>query len=298
MPKISRILCPVDLSDASRRAFEYAMALARLNEAEVRVVQVVDMGAWSGLRTESMFEVTDAIRAKLEEELGWWAARGVEGPAGVVTDLVEGPVVPTILEIARESAADLIVLGSHGKGGFERLTLGSVTEKVLRKSACPVLVVSAGTAEPARVAPMRRVVCATDFSEPAALAVEYARDFAAAARAPLSLVTVIDWPFGESAGDDPVSRLRQNLQQEAADRLNVLARRGASEPPCELVVREGKPGREIVAFAKECGADLVVVGVSGRGAVDLAVLGSTAHQVLRESPCAVLAVPGATTPEA
>jgi nucleotide-binding universal stress UspA family protein len=234
------------------------------------------------------------MRTKLEEELGWWAARGLaDGEAGVVTELREGPVVSTLLEAAQQAGSDLIVMGSHGKGGFERLALGSVTEKVLRRASCPVLVIPATEGTGVRVAPLRRVVCATDFSTPAARAVDFARTFADAAHAPLSLLSVVEWPFGETAGGDPVSQLRRSLHQEATEQLNTLARRGGGNPPAEIVVREGKPAREILAFAAEVQADLVVLGVSGRGAVDLAVLGSTAHQVLREASCPVLAVPAA-----
>lgn len=295
MPNIERILCPVDLSDASRRAFDYALALAQVHEAELRAIQVVDLTAWTGARAETMFEVTEAMRTALEEELGWWTARALNGRTGVVTDLREGPVVASIVEAAVDASADLIVMGSHGKSGFERLALGSVTEKVLRKAPCPVLVVPAAADADVRVAPARRVVCATDFSSPAARAVEYARLFARAARAPLSLVSVVDWPFGETTGSDPVTRLRQNLEQEATETLNRLAGEGSDDTPCEIVVRRGKPAREIVAVASESRADLIVIGVSGRGAVDLAVLGSTAHQVLREAPCPVLTVPAAAS---
>lgn len=294
MPTVTRILCPVDLSEASRRAFNHAIELARLHEAELSVVQVIDAGAWSRL-AEPAFEVTDAMRSKLEDELGWWAARGLTGETGVVTLVREGPVVPTILAAASDIGADLIVIGSHGRGGFERLTIGSVTEKVLRKAACPVLVVPAADAAPVRVAPLRRVVCATDFSRSAARAVDCARVFADTAQAPLSLLTVVDWPFGETTGGDPVSQLRRSLHQEAAAQLDVLARRGVDEPPAEIVVREGKPGREILAFATEARAELIVLGVSGRGAVDLAVLGSTAHHVLRGALCPVLTVPAQPT---
>lgn len=251
------------------------------------------MGAWTGARVEAMFQVTDTMRTTLEEELSWWAARDMDSSAAV-TELREGPVVPSILEAARDSNADLIVMGSHGKGGFERLALGSVTEKVLRKAPCPVLVVPAGEGTETRGLPLRRVLCATDFSAPSGRAVDYARQFADASRAPLSLLTVIDWPFGETSGDDPVSTLRGNLEQEAAASLEKLARRGADEPPAEIIVKHGRPGREIVKAARESQADLIVLGISGRGAVDLALLGSTAHHVLRDAPCPVLAVPAAS----
>lgn len=295
MPSIERILCPVDLSDASRRAFDYALTLAQVHEAELWAIQVVDLAAWTGARAGALFEVTEAMRTALEEELGWWTARAMKGQTGVVIKLIEGPVVPSIVEAAGRADTDLIVMGSHGRTGFERLALGSVTEKVLRKAACPVLVVPAAAEAHVRVAPARRVVCATDFSSPATRAVAYARLFARAARAPLSLMSVVEWPFGETTGTDPVTQLRQSLEREATDTLNRLAAEGDDETPCEIVVRRGKPGREIVTYAADSQADLIVVGISGRGAVDLAVLGSTAHQVLRDAPCPVLAVPAASS---
>jgi nucleotide-binding universal stress UspA family protein len=73
-----------------------------------------------------------------------------------------------------------------------------------------------------RTGPLGRIVCATDFSEASRHAVEYAKDFAAAGTSPLTLMTVIDWPFGDSSGPDPVTRLRESLEQEATDSLATL----------------------------------------------------------------------------
>ena len=297
MPTLENILCPVDLSDASRRSLDYGLALARRHDAAVRVVQVIDSGAWTGARSEALFELSEEARASLVEKLDWWVARAIDGQVAPEVRLLEGPAVSGILEEAKAMSADLIVMGTHGKGGFERLALGSTTEKVLRKASCPVLVVPAGDGQAGRAGAIHRVVCATDFSAPSARALDYARLLAGPVRAPLSLLTVIDWPFGESSGNDPVTRLRESLEQQAADELNALATHGDG-PPAEIVVRRGKPAREILAFARECPADLIVMGVSGRGAVDLALLGSTAHQVVREAVCPVLTVPAGPDTEA
>jgi nucleotide-binding universal stress UspA family protein len=291
MPSVKHILCPVDLSDASRRALDYALALARHHDAEVRVLQMVDLHGWAGAGVEGLDALTGATRTSVEEQLGWWVARGAGGGAGASTELREGPIVPGILAAAHESRADLIVMSTHGRSGFERLTIGSVTEKVLRKASCPVLVVPSREDAVVRTGQLTRVICATDFSEPSVQAVAWARLFVGDAPHALSLVTVIEWPFGDTHGPDPVTQLRHNLEQEAADSLRRLAVEQGNLSSAEIVVRHGKAGRELLRYAREAHAELIVMGVSGRGAIDRALLGSTAHQVLRDAPCPVLTVP-------
>lgn len=78
-----------------------------------------------------------------------------------------------IVAVARASAAGLVVMGTHGRGGFERLLLGSVAEKVLQKVHCPLLIVPPHVAEPsARI--FTQVLCPIDFSKSSDLALEYA----------------------------------------------------------------------------------------------------------------------------
>jgi nucleotide-binding universal stress UspA family protein len=291
MPTVKRILCPVDLSDASRRALDYALALGRHHEADVRVLQVVDLHGWVGASVEGLDALTGQTRASIEEQLGWWVARSVDA-AGASTEVREGPAVPGILAAARETGIDLIVMGTHGRSGFERLALGSVAEKVLRKAACPVLVVPTRQDAIVRTGPLSRVVCATDFSEPSLRALAWARMFAGEAAHVLSLINVIDWPFGDTHGSDPVTQLRHNLEQEATEALRrIAAEHGTSS--AELVVRHGKAGHELLRYAREAHAEMIVMGVSGRGAIDRALLGSTAQRVLRDASCPVLAVPAA-----
>lgn len=291
MPTVERILCPVDLSDESRRALGHALALGSQYGALVRVVQVVDLRGWGSPSLEAL---TSEAQKTIAEQLEWWVARGVAGAATAITDVREGPVVPGILAAADEMQADLIVMSTHGRSGFERFSLGSVTEKLVRKATCPVLVVPSREDALVRVGPLGRIVCATDFSEPSLKALGYARFFSGDGRTPVSLLTVIDWPFGETHGTDPITRLRQNLEEEAADSARrIAAEAGAAS--AEVVVRKGKAGREILQYARDVHAELIVMGVSGRGAIDRALLGSTAHHVLRDAPCPVLVVPASAT---
>ena len=288
MHAISRILCPVDLSDPSRRALRQALALARQYQATVRVVQVVDTALPPDAAGGPLLQITPEIRTTLEEGLHWFVAPVLDPELTVTVQLREGPVVSAILAEAALMRADLIVVGTHGRSGFERLALGSVAEKLLRRADCPVLCVPHGEGASAPVA-IRRVLCPTDFSAASVAAADYARFVALTSGASLSLVTVVEWPFGETTGRDAVADLRRSIEADAESHLHALASGGG--PPAETFVLRGKPWREITAFARTHKTGLIVMGLSGRGAIDLALLGSTTHHVVREAPCPVLTVP-------
>ena len=92
--------------------------------------------------------------------------------------------------------ADLLVLGTHGRSGFQRLFLGSVTEKVIRKACCPTLVVPPRAPDVAPTAPVqfRRILCPVDFSESSLRAFAHAVNMAEEADAHLTLLHVIETP--------------------------------------------------------------------------------------------------------
>ena len=284
---ISRILCPVDLSDPSKSALRLAFALARQHHATVRVVQVFDPGFVPDGTETVLAEVTPATRAALDEALNWFVAPIMDPGVTASVHLREGPAVPAILAEASLIRADLIVVGRHGRGGFQRLALGSVAEKVLRMAGCPVLCVPHDDRHAVPLV-IRRVLCPTDFSPAARAATEYARFLAMAAGAALMLVSVVEWPLGETTAPDAVTTLRRSIEAEAEEQLQAAAAAGGL--PTETFVLRGKPWREITAFARSQRVELIVMGTSGRGAFDLTLLGSTTHHVVRDAPCPVLAV--------
>ena len=284
---ITTVLCPVDRSDPSRRALEYAIEIARHFKARLSVLEVIDAalpvfavdpGAALALRTKTL----EALAAFLAEA----------GPQDVSTGVsVEtGDVIPEILARANDMSADLVVIGTHGRSGFERLALGSIAERVIRRSSRPVL-----TVPPAAAVLSGRgfhtILCATDFSAPSTRAFELAVDLGTSWGARILLAHVIEWPFGRTEGQDPVSELRRSLESTARDELGRLAGRAdRSGAQIEMVLAAGSPRREIVALARDHAVDLVVLGVSGRGAVDFGVLGLTAYSVIREAAFPVLTV--------
>lgn len=145
-----RILAPIDGSETSARAFETALRVARESGAQVVPLYVVDVplvgadapGYDPSIVRDALFEegsrVNDEARAKMEQA-------GVRGtPRIVETSPLGDDISHSILRIANEWPADLVVMGTHGRRGFRRLMLGSVAERFLRISSCPVLLVPAG----------------------------------------------------------------------------------------------------------------------------------------------------------
>ena len=292
MLKIQRILCPTDFSEFSEKAYDYALSLARHYGAEVllqHVVRPLTLGYPEYAIPDSVGEFYGELRGHAEDQLREFAkVRSQDGPqARVIVD--EGVVTECILALAKEQAVDLIVMGTHGRRGFERLALGSVTEKVLRKARCPVLAVRqpahefAVTTKGVEPVQLRRILFCSDFSECSARAFEYALSLAAEYHAELSLLHVLEHPPARANLQAETERIRSLLEEpvtkEARNRCKI-----------QSCVRVGKPHEEIVRVAQDTQAELVVVGVRGRNVLDLALFGSTTHRVIQLGPSPVLAV--------
>jgi nucleotide-binding universal stress UspA family protein len=289
--RIKAILCPVDRSEVSDRAMTYATALAREYVARLSVLEVIDwrmppmVGA---LELPAMPpEVQTAALGHLHRLAS--PARELGIPTEVGVDV--GPVVRRILERASIVAADLIVVGTHGRGGFDRLALGSVAEHVLRMAECPVLTVPPHAVPPPTDPLFRMIVCAVDFSPVSADVLRIGADLARRHGGRLLVAHVVDWPFARTSGHETAVNFKTTLETRAHEDLSSLLA-GEAAPPSNVasIVLTGTPRDEILACARNRHADLIVLGVSGHGAVERALLGSTAHGVVRHSECPVLTV--------
>ncbi len=143
-----RILVPTDGSVEVERAVEHALDLARSHDAAIRTVYVVNAANYGGLPMETAWDgIGDALRdegsAAVERVEELIAERAPD--LVVETTVREGSPSRVIVEEAQTSDCDLVVMGTHGRGGIDRLLLGSVTERVVRTSPIPVLTVRVGT---------------------------------------------------------------------------------------------------------------------------------------------------------
>ena len=299
MTSPTHILCPVDLSTASARALGYALALARGHSARLTVLHVHQMtilplesvGSFAGPTLPAV--LTDAERAQLDSALTHFVAGQAAPDIQVTTALVEDVNVPgAILSRVETSGVDLVVIGTEGRSGFQRLMLGSVAERVLRKAICPVLTVPPHAPAAPSLDSIRDVLCPIDFSASSAAALQWAASWGGKAGARVTALHVVEMP--PEAADPPLieytalrDRLTRDAHQTMADTLPGSIRQLER---FEELVTVGRPAAEILRLAEARSTDLIVMGVRGRSAVDLAFFGSTTHQVVRRAACPVLAV--------
>lgn len=297
MPAISRILCPVDFSEPSRHAIDHAVVIAGWYKAPIAALHVYNpvpppVGGFDTAgyepRTVPDPQAVNELRDAVRQSFASAVAAGVE----VQTLIDHGSAASSIVDRARTLPADLIVMGTHGTGGFEHLLLGSVTEKVLRKARCPVMTVPPRARSTSRL-PFKRLLCPIDFSESSRAALELAFSFAQEGDAELTLLHVIEWP---PADEEPpstwglnVPEYRQYQEQDARSKLQKLVPDSVSQwcSPHTHIAR-GKPYREILGHAAEGGVDAIIMGVTGRSALDQTLFGSTTNQVVRRATCPVL----------
>lgn len=297
MIDITRILCPIDFSEGSVRALEHAVSLARWYDAKVSVMHVFGTPAVpvAGSELVTYVGAMPPVRAEdVVDEVRRFCTRLLNG--GPVPEIVirEGDPVKEIVAHASRMPADLLVLGTHGRSGFERLSLGSVAEKVLRKVPCPVLTVPP-TREPAVTGGLlfKTILCSLDFSPSSIRALEYAVSLAKEADARLVLLHVVEWSVDDALAGEmahfSVSDYNRRMTDDASARLKAMLPVEARDwcRPTEIVTN-GRAHREILRVAAETGASVIVMGVQGRGAVDLMVFGSTTYHVIRAAPCPVL----------
>ncbi len=292
MPQIKQILCPVDFSESSARSYDSAQSLARHYQAKLFLQHVVDFTLPSNAYYADAVYIADlfrTIRDSARKQLQDFAKSHTR--CGVQPECVvhEGAVTDSILSFAAAQKVDLIVMGPHGLKGVDRVTLGAVAEKVLRKARCPVLV----SRKPAYavVAPdgaqgsirLHRVIFCTDFSDPARRALEYALSVAAEYDAEITLLHVLEDVQTLANINEAVAAATRQLDK-------LIPPEAASAKKAKTVVRIGRAYEQINQHASEIRADLLIMAVRGRNALDLAVFGSTTYRAIQLGSCSVLAV--------
>ncbi len=284
MNPVPTILAATDLSAHARHAVERAARVAHESAARLTLLHVLpggaleQMRAWLGAGSSAESHLIDEARAQMQA-----LARRLHGARQVDVEPVlrEGTVVDATLQEAERIDARLLVLGARGAGFMRRLLIGTSSERLMRKTTRPVLVVRQTPHER-----YRRVLVALDGSPYSAGALEAARWVAPHAQ--LVLASVVQLPFAEQlrfAGvdDTTISRYRDQAHAEATRRLHALADAAALPAshwqPC---VVEGDPSLRLLELEQEHDCDLVVVGKHGSSAAVDLLLGSVTHRLVSD----------------
>lgn len=288
---MKRILVATDLSERSRRALRRALALTRQFGAELTILHVVDDERPEGFADDDRRRAEVAIR-KSVETMGGQDLLPVPSVAARV-----GNPFKVIVDEAKTSAADLVVMGSHRKRFLGDVFTGTTVERVMRVGGRPVLMVNRDAETP-----YRNPLAAVDLSDAAANALRIASDLGLLQTESAAVVHGFI-PLAEGtmayAGIER-ERIAEHVAASAAEARSALANFvrdvGFGDLANLSLIEKGTPFEAIEAAAMKLQADLVIIGTRGRGDIARALLGSVADQVLRGIRCDILAVPPEASP--
>ena len=276
------ILVPTDGSECATAAVGYAEELASHYDATVHVLSVLDS------RTAENAPQLEERGGRAEQVVDEVSADVEGADVGVERAVRTGVPHRVILEYVAEADIGLVVMGTHGRTGVERYLLGSVTEKVLRRSDVPVLTVR-DTDDGSVHYPFESVLVPTDGSDAAETAADFGLDVARQYGSRLHVVSIVD---AFAMGLDVRSELMTDVLEEAAqDAVDSIAdRAGEDVAAVETAVGYGNPYRKLRQYIEDNDVDLVVMGTHGRTGLERYLLGSVTEKLVRTSPVPVLTV--------
>jgi universal stress protein A len=291
---IKNVIVPVDFSPTSRLAVDHGVFLARKFRARLTLLHVVE--SLSPLAGSFMIETTGVEKEQEEQALRMLSSLlGSEDQddLDLRVDIRNGDIKDEIPAAIRDEKADLVVMGTHGRGLLARLLIGSITETLLRKLPVPVLTVS-GVAHPRG---FKRILFATDLSKHSETAFHFVLDFARAMGSELIIHHAVTPLSRLSGGGEALPDLSRLDGDEAKARVAALAREAALEHvKVETAVVEADTAADaILKTAEEKLAELILIAVEKKSLVDRALLGRTAERVIRAAKAPVLSVPVGVT---
>ena len=279
-----RILVGIDFSKQAALALKTAIAIGEIFGSEIFLVNAVPSFVYgTGQRPILPETISAEIDSAKEEMKQIVASEPRLHGLRLKTTVAYAGAVDLIEHIASEEKVDLIVLGSHGSSGLERLALGSVAETVLRKAVCPVLVV--GPNCNAEQHPFRSILFATNLETTGLRAAQYASALSEHVHGRLALLHVIEQAKVPSVESGIENRLKQELRSLLPSDVGLF---------CEPKVRleYGSPAELISVVAESESASLIVVGLRNQSALADHSPWSTLSHVIREAKCGVLGVRG------
>lgn len=274
--RFDRIVVPTDFSELATGALSLAQEIARASGGEIDVLYADPFLPPPHFTSAQISAVADELRESkhlAEQELERYTAEHLAEAVRNRSVVIEGLPVPSIVTWSETHDADLIVMGTHGRSGINRMMLGSVTERVLRETSVPLLTTRSA---PAKAGPIRSILCPVNFTGAAEEALRHAAGLARLFDAKLSVVHAAE--AGKNVDEE----------RESIDRCVVGA--GGSPDKIDRVVLSGDADEAVLRYVDDHDIDLVVLAATHRHFFDTTVLGSTTVHVIRHSPVPVLTI--------
>lgn len=294
-----RILVPIDGSPLSERALRFAMPIAKQHGARVTLLHVappmraMTAGGGAPVRDSAL----DDDHAAADRRAVARIAKRVQRESTVPVDVAyaAGRPAAEITAFASREGIDLVVMCTHGRGGFERLWLGSVADALLRHLSVPTLLVpgARGAAMPAQGEPLfPRALVPLDGSPRAEGALDALLVLVGSDPLALTLFSAVHPLHTMSAKSFP-SPAEQELCAAYLEPLASRHRRERRTIEVETAV-SANVGRAIIEHAKKHDASVIALATQGLGGVDRFLIGSVADKLLRTAPMPVLVIPSPT----
>jgi nucleotide-binding universal stress UspA family protein len=305
---VNNVLIPTDFSACADHALTHALEVADRFDAHLHILHVVNEldPDWYGIADaqDRAVKLRDQIREEARDRLENLAP-DTEIETTVSLQL-SFDVADTIYEYVDEREIDLVVMGTHGRQGLDRLMLGNVADKIVRHAPCPVLTVReevpwAGEEENVS---FEDVLAPIDFSDHSRAALEASKTFANAYQARLHLLFVAEQrtvPTFSDTGIPGVGVVEMDPEivsnaEKALKQLNENVE--GPEVQSRYHVREGNVSSDIIDFSETHGIDLIVMATRGLTGVSRFLIGSNTERIVRVAPCPVLTIPTEVEDEA
>lgn len=291
------IMVPTDGSGFDREAIRVALRLAEKSEAKVRLVRVLSTGSFFGMAAaaEGTSIAAEVVRSERDRALSELYALAAEcratANADITVDLHAGPVADVLEGYAKRHEVDLIVISTHGRSGISRMSLGSVTDSLIRHTSIPVLVVKPPTSylNPRVGDEFRRVVVPLDGSTLAEQILPRVTQLATLEEAEITLLHILTSQSYSENGADPDSTWwdKKTPAQEYLFRIAKKLRRTGSIVRTDIVVSENV-AEAIGEFAARDSSDLIAIATHGRGGLARMLRGSVADAVMHSGKASML----------
>jgi nucleotide-binding universal stress UspA family protein len=279
-PKV--ILCPTDFSEIASSALRYAQVLAERFQARLVVLYAEAFEPPPYFTAEQAKDLLKSLarsRKAAQIQLSHYVSSRLREAFPAESLVVEGSPAAAILQTARDRKVDWIVMGTHGRSGWYRFLLGSVTERVLQETDRPVLAVrDKKGAEELSPLSIRQVLCPVNYTAVALQALRQAVAIVESFSANLLIMHVLE-SLGEEPEEKEISRLCTWIPEEIRARCQM-----------KEVVRKGNAAEEILEAAEAANCDLIVLGAQHKRFRDTTVIGTTTMNVARYAACPVLTI--------
>ena len=280
---IHQVLIATDFSHQSELVVVYGLAFARLLGAQAEIAYALPGQEYVLAGGDSLQPGRDAARRDLQElQMRLRRNSRYDDNTQIRVCLLEGPAADKLLECASCDHADLMVVGTHGRGGFAKVFLGSVAEKVFRHSSVPVLTIGPNLRPRHGPVELRHILAPSDRTARSHPAVKFASELAESHHSGLTVLHVVEPPT-EGTKPDP-ERVKAGIRDSLAEVVGPEGKR----LDIRYRVESGRVASTILDVAAELDADLIVLGVRPSSGVLDRFMWPIAYELLREATCPVL----------